>query len=63
VVLKAVAWRAGDKLDISELIVRHHAEMDLQRMRGTVAGFYDILEVPERLTEFDLLVSQALGEA
>lgn len=63
VVLKAVAWRAVDKLDMTELIVRHHAGMDLQRMRSTVAGFYDLLEVPERLKEYDLLVSKALDEA
>ena len=63
VVLKAVAWRGVDRLDITELIVRHHAEMDLQRMRRTVAGFYELLEVPERLKEFDQLVSQALDEA
>ncbi|MFO7695403.1 MAG: nucleotidyltransferase [Vicinamibacterales bacterium] len=63
VVLKAVAWRRVDKLDMTELIVRHHAEMDLQRMRRTVAGFYELLEVPERVTEFDQLVSQALDEA
>ena len=63
VVLKAVAWRAVDKFDVTELIVRHHAGMDLQRMRRTVAGFYELLEVPERLKEYDLLVSQALDEA
>jgi len=63
VVLKAVAWRAVDKLDITELIVRHHVDMDLHRMRRTVAGFYELLEVPERLEEYDLLVSQALDEA
>lgn len=63
VVLKAVAWRAVDKLDITELIVRHHAGMDIQRMRGVLEGFYELLEVPERLKEFDQLVSQALAEA
>jgi hypothetical protein len=63
VVLKAVAWRAVDRLDITELVIRHHADMDLQRMRRTVAGFYELLEVPERLMEFDRLVSQALDEA
>ena len=63
VVLKAVAWRGVDKLDITELIVRHHSEMDFQRMRSTVAGFYELLEVPERLAEYDLLVSQSLDEA
>lgn len=63
VVLKAVAWRGIDKSDITELIVRHHAGMDFQRMRATLARFFEVLEIPERLADFDRLVSEALEEA
>ena len=63
VVLKAVAWRAIDRSDITELIVRHHAHMDFQRVRATLAQFFEVLEIPERLVEFDRLVSEALREA
>ena len=62
VVLKAIAWRAIDRSDITELIVRHHAAMDFQRMRATLAQFFEVLEIPERLEEFDRLVSDALKE-
>ena len=63
VVLKAVAWRAIDRSDITELIVRHRAHMDFQRVRATLAQFFEVLETPERLVEFDRLVSEALREA
>ena len=62
VVLKAVAWRGLDKSDITELIVRHHADMDFQRIRTTLAQFFEVLEIPERLAEFDRLVSDALQD-
>ena len=62
VVLKAIAWRAIDRSDITELIVRHHAAMDFQRMRATLAQFFEVLEIPERLVEFDRLVSDALRD-
>jgi hypothetical protein len=62
VVLKAVAWRGIDKLDITELIVRHHAGMNFDRVRWTLAQFYEILDVPERLADFDRLVSDAFSQ-
>ena len=62
VVLKAVAWRRLDRLDITELIVRHHADMDFQRIRTTLAQFFEALEIPERSAEFDCLVSDALQD-
>ena len=62
VVLKAVAWRGLDRSDITELIVRHHADMDFQRIRTTLAQFFEVLEIPERLAEFDRLVSDALQD-
>ena len=62
VVLKAVAWRGIDKSDITELIVRHHPDMDFERIRTTLAQFFEVLEIPERLVEFDRLVSDALKE-
>jgi hypothetical protein len=63
VVLKAVAWRDVDRLDITELVVRHHGEMDFARMRRTLTQFFEVLEAPERLAEFDRLVSEALDQA
>jgi hypothetical protein len=62
VVLKAVAWRNLDKSDITELVVRHHAGMDFDRIRSTLAAFFGVLEIPERLAEFDQLVSEALHQ-
>jgi hypothetical protein len=62
VVLKAVAWRGIDRSDITELIVRHHADMDFQRIRTTLTQFFEVLEMPERLVEFDRLVSDALKD-
>jgi hypothetical protein len=62
VVLKAVAWRGLDRSDITELIVRHRADMDFQRIRTTLAQFFEVLEIPERLAEFDRLVSDALQD-
>ena len=62
VILKAVAWRGLDRSDITELIVRHHADMDFQRIRTTLAQFFEVLEIPERLAEFDRLVSDALQD-
>jgi len=62
VVLKAVAWRGIDKSGITELGVRHHADMDFQRIRTTLAQFFEVLEIPGRLVEFDRLVSDALEE-
>jgi len=62
VVLKAVAWRGIDRSDITELIVRHHADMDFQRIRTTLTQFFEVLEIPERLVEFDRLVSDALKD-
>jgi hypothetical protein len=63
VILKAVAWRDVDRLDITELVVRHHGEMDFARMRRTLTQFFEILEMPERLQEFERLLSAALNEA
>jgi len=62
VILKAVAWRGLDRSDITELIVRHRADMDFQRIRTTLAQFFEVLEIPERLAEFDRLVSDALQD-
>ena len=61
VVFKAVAWRDRDKSDIERLVVRHGDTFDYVRMRGTLARFFDALEQPERLQEFEALVKRALA--
>ncbi len=60
VIFKAIAWRDIDGSDIAELLIRHHAGMSLERIRGTLTLFYEVLEIPERMVEFDRLVSRAL---
>lgn len=44
------------------LLLRHHAEMNFQRIRTTLAQFFEVLEIPERLAEFDRLVSEAIQD-
>jgi hypothetical protein len=51
-----------DRFDITELVVRHHAGMDFRRIRTTLAQFFEVLEVPERLADFDRLVAEALAQ-
>jgi hypothetical protein len=63
VVLKAVAWRGIDRSDITELVVRHHSDMNFDLIRNTLAGFFEVLDEPERLREFDQLVADALAQS
>ncbi len=63
VIFKAVGWRGIDRSDITELVVRHHAGIDFERVRRILAQFFEVLDVPERLEDFDRLVSAALKEA
>jgi hypothetical protein len=62
VIFKAIAWRDVGKSDITELIVRHHSQIDMERVRRALTQFYEILEIPERLADFEQLVSEALAQ-
>lgn len=60
IVYKVVAWRLLDRDDVEKLLLRHGRRMDLGRVRRLVVEFAAILETPERVAEFDQLVSSAL---
>jgi hypothetical protein len=62
VVLKAIAWRDRDRGDIERLLRAHGTELDLEWIRSAVVQFYDLLEEPERIAEFDALVRKVLAE-
>jgi len=57
IVLKAVAWRLGDRSDIERLLIRHGRNVDLERSRNALGQLLNMLEEPERLAEFDRLVA------
>jgi len=57
IVLKAVAWRLRDRDDIERLLIRHGRSVDLQQIRATLVQLFGMLEEPERLADFDSLVS------
>jgi hypothetical protein len=44
------------------LSTRKDSTSNFQRIRTTLAQFFDVLEIPERLAEFDRLVSDALND-
>ena len=56
VVYKAVAWRERDRSDIERLLLAHPGEVDLGRVRSLVAEFAALLDVPERVGEFEALL-------
>ena len=57
IVLKAVAWRLGDRSDIERLLIRHGRNVDLERIRRALGQLLNMLEEPERMAEFDRLVA------
>ena len=57
IVLKAVAWRLGDRSDIERLLIRHGRNVDLERIRSALGQLLNMLEEPERMAEFDRLVA------
>jgi hypothetical protein len=63
VVLKAIAWRDRDRGDIERLLRAHGNELDLDWIRSAVLHFYHLLEEPERIAEFDVLVRKVLADA
>jgi hypothetical protein len=63
VVYKAVAWRDTDKSDITALLRLHRSSVNLTEIRERVAEFAQALEEPQRVTEFERLVTRALAGA
>jgi hypothetical protein len=57
IVLKAVAWRHRDQDDIERLLIRHGRSVDLQQIRAALVQLFGMLEEPERLEDFNRLVS------
>jgi len=63
VIYKALAWRDQDRYDIEQLLTLHGDHIDLERVRGFVHEFAQILGAPERIPEFERLVQKVLGLA
>jgi hypothetical protein len=60
VIYKAVAWRPQDQQDVERLLLLHGRDMDLKRVRSIVQQFAEALDAPERVTELERLIAQAL---
>lgn len=60
IVYKAVAWRDRDKADIERLLLLYGEELNLDRVRDLVQQFAEALEEPERVQEFEALLSRTL---
>lgn len=61
IVYKAVAWRDRDRSDVERLLVLHGRSIDLERVRGLVREFAAALDEPERVEQFEALLTRALG--
>lgn len=61
IVYKSVAWRDMDRKDIERLLLRHRSTIDLPRIRAQVEEFAQLMEIPERLDDFDALVARVGG--
>jgi hypothetical protein len=61
VIYKALAWRDRDRADIERLLVLHSAEIDLDRVRGFVRQFAEVLGEGGRVGEFEALVRGSRG--
>jgi hypothetical protein len=61
IVLKAVAWRDRDRGDIERLLLLHSAELNFARMQALIGEFGAAIDEPERLNDFNALVSRTLG--
>lgn len=58
IVPRIVAWRDLDRKDIERLLLKHRGTIDLQRIRDLVKEFSDLLDAPERVSEFDALIAR-----
>jgi uncharacterized nucleotidyltransferase DUF6036 len=61
IIYKAVAWRDRDRSDIERLLALHGRSIDLERVRGVLREFASALDEPERVDQFEALVTRALG--
>ena len=61
IVYKSVAWRDADRKGIERLLLWHRATIDLPRTRAQVEEFSQLMEAPERVEQFDALVSRVRG--
>jgi hypothetical protein len=59
IIYKAVAWRDRDRADIERLLIMHGDSIDLPYVRRMVAEFAELLEEPERTSDFERLVERA----
>lgn len=59
-VYKAVAWRDRDRTDIERLLELYGDQVDVKRVRAILVQFSEALDAPERIAEFDHLVSRVL---
>lgn len=59
-VMKAVAHRGKDMVDI-EAILEAHPDLDLKRVRAWVADFAAVLESPEILADFERVAAGTRG--
>jgi len=57
IVLKAVAWRLRDRDGIERLLIGHGRSVNLKQIRAALVQLFGMLEEPERLADFDRLVS------
>ena len=60
IVFKAVAFRDRDRSDIERLVSRHHANVDLDRVRLLVGQFAEVLEDPDRVVALNKIIDRAL---
>jgi hypothetical protein len=58
IVYKAVAWRDEDRRDVERLLRLYHGEIDMERVFGLVAQFAAALDAPQRIAEFEAIVSR-----
>lgn len=63
VIYKVLAWRDRDRYDTEQLLSLHSDRIDLERVRGFVHEFAQILDAPERIPEFERLVQKVMGPA
>ncbi len=59
VIMKAIAWRPKDKLDIQEIVSINY-NLDWNTVVGKFAEYAELLEVPERISEPQTLIQESL---
>jgi hypothetical protein len=59
VVYKVTAWRDRDRADVERLLILHLASIDIERVRSLIVDIAEVLDDPERVAAFDVLVARA----